>query len=99
MYDDAFYDIIGDDPTLTLIAQEATDPLFHEAVVWHPPTDDVFFVQNAGAKAAGTGLEKSNAVFKVSLAQAGEVSSLRDATGKVDVVPVDANPPIINSNG
>ncbi|SPO06513.1 probable lactonohydrolase [Cephalotrichum gorgonifer] len=99
VYDDAFYDIIGDNPTLTLIASEATDPLFHEAVVWYPPTDEVFFVQNAGAKAAGTGLEKSNVILKISLAQADAVSSMRNATGLVDVLPVDADPPVINSNG
>lgn len=34
IYDDEFYDVIGDNPALTLIAQTASDPLFHEAVVW-----------------------------------------------------------------
>ncbi|KAI9875821.1 MAG: hypothetical protein M1823_007392, partial [Watsoniomyces obsoletus] len=70
VYDEAFYDIIGSDPTLTVVASTGIDPLFHEAVVWYPPTDEVFFVQNAGAKAAGTGLNKSNLIFKISLSQA-----------------------------
>lgn len=35
IYDDDFYDIIGSEPTLTLIAETETDPLFHEAVVWY----------------------------------------------------------------
>lgn len=34
VYDDEFYSIIGENPTLTLIAEQATDPLYHEAVVW-----------------------------------------------------------------
>jgi gluconolactonase len=34
IYDDEFYSIIGTDPTLTLLAETDTDPLFHEAVVW-----------------------------------------------------------------
>lgn len=34
IYDEEFYAIIGSDPTLTLIAETASDPLFHEAVVW-----------------------------------------------------------------
>lgn len=34
IYDDAFYAVIGQDPTLTLIAEQASDPLYHEAVVW-----------------------------------------------------------------
>lgn len=34
IYDEEFLSIIGDNPTLTLIAETATDPIFHEAVVW-----------------------------------------------------------------
>ena len=35
IYDDEFHSIIGSEPTLTLIAETETDPLFHEAVVWY----------------------------------------------------------------
>jgi hypothetical protein len=65
----------------------------------YPPTDEVFFVQNAGAKASGTGLNKSNRILKISLAQAAAVSGQRNASGQVDVVNVTATPPVINSNG
>lgn len=34
VYDDEFYSIIGTDPTLTLLAETASDPVYHEAVVW-----------------------------------------------------------------
>jgi gluconolactonase len=34
IYDDEFYDVIGPNPTLTLIATTEKDPLFHEAVTW-----------------------------------------------------------------
>lgn len=37
VYNEAFYSVIGQEPTLTLIAETATDPLFHEAVVWSVP--------------------------------------------------------------
>ncbi|KEF56750.1 gluconolactonase [Exophiala aquamarina CBS 119918] len=99
VYDEAFYDIIGTNPTLTVIASTGGDPLFHEAVVWYPPTNEVFFVQNAGAAAAGTGLNKSNVILKISLDQAAAVSSERNASGRVDVTAVNATPPVINSNG
>lgn len=67
----------------------------------YPPTDEVFFVQNAGAVAAGTGLNKSAITQKISLAQAAQAASqgTMNATNIVDVVTVDANPPIINPNG
>lgn len=34
IYDPEFYDVIGADPSLTLIATSDTDPIFHEAVTW-----------------------------------------------------------------
>jgi gluconolactonase len=99
VYSDEFYNIIGSNPTVTLIAQTDGDPLFHEAVVWYPPTDEVFFVQNAGAAEAGTGLAKSAIIQKIALSQADAVTNLTDASGKVDVVVVDSQPQVINPNG
>lgn len=99
VYSDEFYNIIGSNPTLTLIAKTDGDPLFHEAVVWYPPTDEVFFVQNAGAEAAGTGLAKSAIIQKIALSQADAVTDQADASGQVDVTVVDAQPPVINPNG
>lgn len=99
IYDDEFYDVIGTDPTLTLLAQTESDPVFHEAFVWYPPTSEVFFVQNAGAPAAGTGLQKSSIIQKISLAQAEGVKATRNAVGKVDVTVVSSNPQVINPNG
>jgi gluconolactonase len=35
IFDEEFYAVIGDNPTLTLIGQTDGDPLFHEANVWY----------------------------------------------------------------
>lgn len=35
VYDPDFYDIIGSNPSLTLLASSESDPLFHEAVTWY----------------------------------------------------------------
>lgn len=35
VYHEDFLEIVGDNPTLTLIADSGTDPLFHEAAVWY----------------------------------------------------------------
>lgn len=99
IYDDEFYEVIGSNPTLTLLAQSDKDPLFHEAVAWYPPTDEVFFVQNAGAAAAGTGLNKSAIIQKISLAQARAVKNETNAVGKVGVSTVVSNPQVVNPNG
>ncbi|KAJ3957197.1 hypothetical protein N0V92_006229 [Colletotrichum tropicale] len=97
IYDAEFYDVIGPNPSLTLIATSDTDPIFHEAVVWNPPTEEVFFVQNAGAPAAGTGLNKSSIIQKISLAEAEAVRTGSRANATVTVVP--SHPQVINPNG
>lgn len=99
VYHDEFYDVIGTEPTLTLIAETESDPVFHEAVVWYPPTNEVFFAQNAGSPPAGTGLNKSSIIQKISLAQADAVKTSQNAVGKVDVTVVPSHPQVINPNG
>lgn len=98
IYDEEFYDVIGENPSLTTIATSESDPLFHEAVTWYPPTEEVFFVQNAGAKAAGTGLNKSSIIQKISLSDAEKVRN-----GSLEAAPVTvvdtSNPQVINPNG
>lgn len=115
VYDPEFYDIIGSDPSLTLLATSETDPIFHEAVVWlvtpsfhdedllmgkrYPPTDEVFFVQNAGDPAAGTGLNKSSVVQKISLAEAEALRNGSHAEPEVKVHVLSEEPKVINPNG
>jgi gluconolactonase len=59
----------------------------------------MFFVQNAGAKAAGTGLNKSGIIMKIALSEAAAVADLRNATGRVNVQTVNSTPMVINPNG
>ncbi|KAM0287551.1 hypothetical protein ACHAO9_007580 [Fusarium lateritium] len=99
VYDAEFLDIIGHDPTLTLIATSATDPIFHEAVVWSPGTEEVFFAQNAGDPAAGTGLKKSSVVQKISLSDAEAVKNGTHISEEVEVKVVDSTPQVVNPNG
>jgi gluconolactonase len=66
--------------------------------VWYPARDEVFFVQNAGAPAAGTGLNKSSIIQKISLSDAEKVRNGTLAAAPVTVVNT-SNPQIINPNG
>ncbi|KAJ5682054.1 uncharacterized protein N7477_001994 [Penicillium maclennaniae] len=99
VYDDEFLKIIGGAPTLTRIAHSPKDPLFHEAVVWSKETEEVFFVQNAGAKNASTGLKKSAIIEKISLVEAAAVANKSDAVGLVKVTTIPSSPMVINPNG
>lgn len=77
--------------------------------MWYPPTDEVYFVQNAGAKAAGTGLQKSAVVQKIALSQVSSAlqglngqqggRGARNVSGQVDVVVVNGTQQIVNPNG
>lgn len=60
----------------------------------------MFFVQNAGAPAAGTGLEKSAIIQKISLsAITPSIANQRNASGSVKIEIVDSKPVVINPNG
>ncbi|KAJ4298388.1 hypothetical protein N0V88_003418 [Collariella sp. IMI 366227] len=100
IYDAEFLDIIGPNPTLTLLAQTDSDPIFHEAPVWYPAKDEMFFAQNAGAAAAGTGLAKSAVIQKIPLSEIGPaIANQRNASGSVRVEVVHSSPTVINPNG
>lgn len=108
VYDRDFVALLGPDPTLTRIAASVVDPLFHEAVVWSRSTDEMFFVQNAGAPDAGTGLAKSSIIQKISLADAAAAVTAAAARKKagifarntlVPVTTVASSPQVINPNG
>ncbi|RBR19606.1 hypothetical protein FVER53590_10940 [Fusarium verticillioides] len=99
VYDAEFLNIIGGNPTLTLLATSEKDPIFHEAVVWNPPTEEVFFVQNAGDPDAGTGLAKSSVIQKISLAEAEALKNGSHTESQVKITVVDSDPQVINPNG
>ncbi|KAF3811760.1 hypothetical protein GCG54_00014512 [Colletotrichum gloeosporioides] len=99
IYSSEFYEVIGSDPSLTLIATSESDPIFHEAVTWNPTTDEMFFVQNAGDPDAGTGLNKSSIIQKISLLDAEELRNGTFGATAVPVHTVPSTPQVINPNG
>lgn len=67
--------------------------------VRYPPTEEVFFVQNAGDPDAGTGLKKSSVVEKIRLADAEAVRNGSHTDSEVKVHVLSEEPKIINPNG
>jgi len=65
----------------------------------HPSTDEVFFVQNAGAPAAGTGLNKSAIIEKISLSDAARIAASGNSSARINVTTVNTQPMVINPNG
>lgn len=60
-------------------------------------TDEVLIVQNAGAKSAGTGLNKSAVVEKISLLEAAAVQKGEKHEAQVTVV--NSTVQVVNPNG
>jgi gluconolactonase len=66
----------------------------------YPAKDEMFFCQNAGAKAAGTGLSTSAIIQKISLSSISPyIANLRNASGSIRVDTVNSTPVVINPNG
>lgn len=59
----------------------------------------MFFVQNAGNPDAGTGLNKSSIIQKVSMADAEALRKGNFSTEHVTVHTVPSDPQVINPNG
>jgi gluconolactonase len=60
----------------------------------------MFFVQNAGARAAGTGLARSAIIQKISLSAITPVIACqRNASGSMKVEVVESKPTVMNPNG
>ena len=59
----------------------------------------MFFAQNAGAPAAGTGLKKSSIIQKISMADAEALRNGSLSTDMVTIHTVPTDPQVINPNG
>lgn len=56
-------------------------------------------MQSAGSPDAGTGLEKSSIIQKISLAEAEALRNGSHTQSQVDIAVVDSEPQVINPNG
>lgn len=72
VFDDEFYDIIGEDPWIHEISSDPTFAFAHEAPVWVPDTDEVFLCSNAGGALGRSGLDANNQVARISLKEVDE---------------------------
>ncbi|KAF8326185.1 D-lactonohydrolase-like protein [Cantharellus anzutake] len=90
VFDTAFLNLLGPDARIAQIAANATYAFAHEAPVYVPETDEVFFASNAGGALGMSGLDKNNVVFKISLREAeAALASATNASEGVNV-PITA---------
>ncbi|KAF7325479.1 D-lactonohydrolase-like protein [Mycena kentingensis (nom. inval.)] len=85
IFDPAFLDILGPNPSLRLIASNESFAFAHEAPVWIPETGEVFFCSDqGGTRPIHSDNEHDNVVSKISLQEA-----LDGGNVTVTTVPLD----------
>lgn len=81
IFDDSFLSILGSNPSIRVIAENDTFAFAHEAPVWIPETDEVFFASIDGGVPGISDINHNNRVSKISVKNA-------RSGGNVTVTPV-----------
>ncbi|KAJ7129234.1 calcium-dependent phosphotriesterase [Mycena epipterygia] len=84
VFNDGFHDIIGDDAAIYPVTSDPTFAFAHEAPVWLPDTDEVWFASNGGGAKSRSGLDTNNQVGKISLTEV-KAAVLANGTKNVNV--------------
>lgn len=87
IFDKSFLAILGSSPSIREIASNATFAFAHEAPIYDPATDEVFFASNDGGALGMSDLNHNNKVGKISL-KAAEAALAATKSGPVNV-PVE----------
>ncbi|KAF5366339.1 hypothetical protein D9757_012924 [Collybiopsis confluens] len=86
---DDFLNIIGSNPTLTVISSDPSFAFAHEAPVWvldrERNTNDIFFASNAGGLLGRSGIDQNNQVSRISMKVVDEAMRLAGRGKDVNV--------------
>ncbi|KAI0748901.1 D-lactonohydrolase-like protein [Fomes fomentarius] len=80
-----FLQILGPSASIRAVAANATFAFAHEAPIWNPGTDEVFFASNDGGMLGMSDIDHNNQVAKISLK---DVAAAIRASGR-DIAPVN----------
>ncbi|OBZ77325.1 Gluconolactonase [Grifola frondosa] len=86
IFDPAFLTVLGHTPSIRVVASNPTFAFAHEAPIWVPSTDEVFFASNDGGLLGMSNLEHNNQVSSISLrAVAAAIRASGSATTPLNV--------------
>lgn len=88
IFDKGFLDILGKSPSFDEIASNDTFAFAHEAPIYVPSTDEVFFGSNDGGALGNSDWDNNNMVLKVSLKEAEAALASRGNSSAAVNVPV-----------
>jgi len=102
VFDPAFLTILGSNPSLRAVASNPEFAFAHEAPIWDPSTDEVFFASNDGGPLGMSDIDHNNQVAKISLQevfQAFQSASSNTSAVNVTVTKLDLPESIQMTNG
>ncbi|KAI0635348.1 D-lactonohydrolase-like protein [Trametes polyzona] len=67
VFDPGFLRVLGPSATIRAVAANPTFAFAHEAPIWVPSTDEVFFASNDGGALGGSDIDHNNQVSSISL--------------------------------
>ena len=91
IFDPGFLTILGPNPSFHQVASNATFAFAHEAPVYVPETDEVFFASNIGGLVGNNSLNSNTMVGKISMQAVEAAFATLDPgdTGKSFQIPID----------
>jgi gluconolactonase len=88
IFDQAFLSILGPNPSIREVASNSTFAFAHEAPIYVPATDEVFFASNAGGALGMSDLYHNNVYSKISLKDVDAAYAADDTTINVPITAV-----------
>ncbi|KAK0455408.1 calcium-dependent phosphotriesterase [Desarmillaria tabescens] len=85
IFDASFIDVLGESPAIYEVASNSTFAFAHEAPIYVPETDEVFFASNAGGDLGMSDWDHNNVISKISMTQVEAAIDAANASGSVNV--------------
>lgn len=86
IFNQEFLEILGENPSFHRVAQNTTFAFAHEAPIYFPETDEMFFGSNDGGALGQSDLNRNNKVGKISMAAV--ETALKNLNGQLGPVNV-----------
>ena len=86
VFDASFLNILGPNASIRAIATNPTFAFAHEAPIWDPTTDEVFFCSNDGGDLGHNDINTNSQVFKISMIEVADaIHAANSSTAAVNV--------------
>ncbi|KAF9451567.1 calcium-dependent phosphotriesterase [Macrolepiota fuliginosa MF-IS2] len=99
IFNKGFLPILGSSPSINVIAANASFAFAHEAPIYVPETDELFFCSNDGGALGMSDLNHNNKVFKISLADAEKEMGANGGNVNVPITEIPLSDDIQMTNG